>query len=170
MSALRSWDLISTSRSCIRPTTSGWVPSPLRALADDGRDDIVAAEIDAVVSCLDNGQAGMWTATANVGAPIDAPDVVTLTADPTRPPDQVGVAMAALVADNHVAPWVETINVVVGDQVVLSVDRRDVTRDAPITDAQQLRARSAGNPEWLTAVAPQVDRAFVLRCSAQTPL
>ena len=148
----------------------GWVPSPLRALVDDGRDDIVAAEISAVTSCLDNGQDGMWAAAANAGAPITDPDVVTLTADPSRPPDQVGIAMTALAADNHLAPWVETINVVVGGQLVLSVDRRGVARDAPITDAQQLRARSAGNPEWLTAVAPQVDRAFVLRCSAQTPL
>lgn len=148
----------------------GWVPSPLRSLADDGRNDLVKAEVAAVASCLDNGQQGLWVASANTDAPIDDPDVVTLVADPARPPDSVAIAMAALAADNHVAPWVETIEVKVGDQVALIVDRRGVKRDAPIFDAAQLQPRTVGTPQWLVDVAPQVDRAFVLRCSAQTPL
>ena len=148
----------------------GWVPPGLRQLADDGRDDLVTAELDAVTSCLEGDQSGLWSGRSTTGNPLDEIDVATLTADPARPPEQPALAAAALIADNHLAPWIEMIDVTIGDQVVLTVDRRNVARDRPITDADDLRARAVGTPDWLTTVAPQVDKELVLRCSAQTPL
>jgi hypothetical protein len=77
---------------------------------------------------------------------------------------------AALVAHNHLASWVEVIEVAVGDQVVLTIDRNGLPRDEPLTDASVLRDHVAGAPEWLTTVASTVDTETVLSCSARTPL
>ncbi len=62
------------------------------------------------------------------------------------------------------------IEVAVGDQVVLTIDRSGLPREEPLTDASVLRDHVAGAPEWLTTVAPAVDTETVLSCSARTPL
>jgi hypothetical protein len=148
----------------------GWLPPGLRMPVDGARDDLVAAELDAVTACLDGDETGLWTAGYTAGNSLDDADVATLVADPARAPDEPALAAAALAADNHLAPWVELIELRVGDDVVLTVDRRGHAHHQPSTDADALRAAAVATPEWLTTVAPHVDAARVLRCSARTPL
>lgn len=148
----------------------GWVPAGLRSDVDGLRDEIVANELEVATECLSGSQANLWTARYTAANPVDAPDVARLTADPARAPDQNAIAAAALVAHNHLASWVEVIEVAVGDQVVLTVDRSGLPRDEPLTDSAALRDHAAGAPDWLTTVAPTVDTDTVLTCSARSPL
>ncbi len=147
-----------------------FVPVGLRTTVDGLRDDVVADELDALTGCLDGRQKGLWTARYSAGNPLGDADVATLTADPARPPRQSSLAAAALAATNQLAPWVEVVEVNVGEQVMLVVDRRGLAHDEPLTDAALLRSHAVGAPEWLRVVAPSVDAHAVLTCSAQTPL
>ena len=147
----------------------GWVPPGLRTLADGLRDDAVTAELDAVTQCLDGDQSGLWMYRYTVDNPLEESDVATLTADPGRVPDQRALAAAALAAHNHLAPWVEAIQVTVGDDVVLVINRRGLATDEPLIDANELRSHTFGAPAWLSTVSPAVDRGAVLDCSARTP-
>lgn len=148
----------------------GWVPAGLRSDVDGLRDEIVANELEVATECLSGSQVNLWTARYTDANPIDDPDVARLTADPARAPDQKAIAAAALVAHNHLASWVEVIEIAVGDEVVLRVDRSGLPRDEPLTDAAALRKHTAGAPDWLTTVAPNVDTETVLSCSARSPL
>ena len=148
----------------------GWVPPGLRTAADGLRDDIVKAELDGVTHCLSGHHSGLWTYEYTAGNPLNDPDVATLTADPARAPDQQALAAAALAAHNHLAPWVQRLTVTIGNQVILTIDRRGLISDRPLTDATQLRAHATGAPQWLSTVAPTVNRSTVLTCSARTPL
>src|SRR5262249_53946654 len=145
------------------------VPPGLRDLADQGRDEAVTEELGSVTACLDAGQANLWTATYTEANPLDQPDVARLVADASIAQDQRVLATAALVAQDHPAPWVETIVISNGDQVLLTIDRSGIPTDTPLVDAAVLRGHAAGAPEWLATVAPTVDKAFVLDCSARTP-
>src|SRR5262249_5607869 len=136
----------------------GWVPPGLRSLADEARDEAVAEELRSVTHCLDGDQAALWVSSYTDRKPLDAPDAARLTADPARAPSPPVLAAAALVAQNHLAPWVETIEIAVGDKVVLSVDRRGLATDVPLVDASVLRDHTAGAPDWLTTVGTAVDR------------
>ena len=148
----------------------GWLPPGLRTSVDAARDDVVHDELDALTSCLDGGQPGLWVAGYTDGNALADDDVATLVADPARPPDQAALAAAALAADNQLAPWVEGLELRVGDTPVLAVVRDGSGHDQPLTDAAALRERTVGAPEWLVAAAPLVDRDRVLTCSARTPL
>ena len=148
----------------------GWLPPGLRATVDEARDDLVTQELDAVTACISDAQPDLWTSRYTKKNVLTDADVATLVADPATAPDPVALATAALVADNHLAPWVETIDVLVGDQPVLTIARAGHAHDQPVTDAAALRDRAVGAPEWLTTVAPDVDSARVLTCSARTPL
>jgi hypothetical protein len=148
----------------------GWVPAGLRADVDGLRDDVVREEIDDVASCMSGEQPKAWTASYTDANPLDDPDIARFTADPTRLPDQATVAAVALAAHNHLAPWVEAIEIAVGPDVVLAVDRRGLPRAEPLTDAGLLRGHAAGTPDWLVAVAPTVDADRVLTCSARVPV
>jgi hypothetical protein len=148
----------------------GWLPPGLRTSVDAARDDVVREELDALTSCLSGDQSGLWTATYTEGNALTDDDVVTLVADPARAPDQAALATAALAADNQLAPWVEGLELRVGDTPVLHVVRRGQPHDQPLTDAAALRARTVDTPEWLATATPLVDRDRVLTCSARTPL
>ena len=148
----------------------GWVPAGLRADVDGLRDEIVTNELDAATECLSGDQTKLWTATYTTANGVDDPDVARLVGDPARAPDQGAIATAALVAHNHLAPWVETVEIAVGDEVVLTVDRRGMPRDEPLTDAAVLREHAVGTPDWLNAAGPLVNADTVLSCSARTPL
>jgi hypothetical protein len=148
----------------------GWVPPGLRTVVDEGRTDVVNAELDAATACLSGNSRKLWTATYTAGNRTGGPDVATLTADPARAPDQAALAAAALVAHNDLAPWVEEIRIAIGGDVALVVDRHGLPTDTPLTDAAQLRPHTFGAPEWLATVAPAVDAGTVLDCSARTPL
>ena len=93
----------------------GWVPPGLRTSVDGLRDDVVEAELDGITQCLSGDQAGLWTYRNTAGNPSGDADVATLTADPARAPGQPALVAAALVAHNHLAPWVEAIEITVGD-------------------------------------------------------
>ncbi len=147
----------------------GWVPPGLRTIVDQGRDDLVRAELDGVTACLSGDAKGRWTSTYTAGNSLGDPDIATLTADPARAPDQAAIAAAALAAHNHLAPWVEAIRITIGGEVVLVVARKGLPTDAPVTDASTLRAHALGAPEWLTTAGPAVDSGAVLACSARTP-
>jgi len=147
----------------------GWLPPGLRSVVDGLRDDAVDGELGAITGCLSGKDAGLWTYHYTAGNPLDEPDVATLVADPDRAPDQPALAAAALVADNHLAPWVEVVQIAVGDHVVLVVDRRGNEPDQPLTDAADLQPHTLGEPGWLAGAAPVVDSGKVLDCSARTP-
>ena len=148
----------------------GWVPPGLRTVADGLRDDVVKAELDGITECLSGEQAGLWSYRYTADNALGDADVARLTADPARAPDPRALAAAALAAHNHLAPWVEAIEVAVGDEVVLVINRRGLATDEPLTDASALGPHTIGAPEWLSTVAPAVDRGAVLTCSARTPL
>ncbi len=148
----------------------GWVPPGLRTSVDELRDDVVDAELDGITQCLSGDQAGLWTYRYTAGNSAGDADVATLTADPARAPGQPALAAAALVAHNHLAPWVEAIEITVGDDAALMVSRSGLATDQPLVDANDLRAHTIGAPEWVSAVAPSVDHDTVLTCSARTPL
>ena len=149
----------------------GWLPAGVRSTVDDarGRPRRPGAQTRCS-ACLDGGEVGLWTSSYTTGNPLDDDDVVTLTADVARPPVPAALAAAALAADNHLAPWVEVIELRVGAEPLLIVDRTGHAHDQPQTDAAALRPAARGAPEWLTTVAPEVDRRAVLDCSARTPL
>ena len=147
----------------------GWLPPGLRGPVDEARDDVVAQELDAMTDCLNGADAGRWTWHYTSANPLSDDDVATLVVDPARPPDEQTLATAALVADNDLAPWVERVDVLVGDHPALSLAREGFAHDQPITDAAALAQRASGAPAWLATVAPRVDRARVLDCSARTP-
>jgi hypothetical protein len=146
----------------------GWVPVGLRGDVDGLRDQVVQSELGSLTTCLDQGQRGRWTSTYTAGNPLGQPDVARLVADPARAPDPAGLAAAALAAHNVLAPWVETVQVAVGDQTVLVIDRTGDRSDQPVTDPQALVPHAFLPPAWLSTT--RADRDTVLRCSAATPL
>ena len=73
-------------------------------------------------------------------------------------PEPPALAAAVLVAHDHLAPWVEAIEISVGDQPVLMVNRSGLASDQPLLDANELRAHAVRAPEWLSTAAPSVDR------------
>jgi hypothetical protein len=60
----------------------GWVPPGLRGDVDGLRDQLVAAELDALTNCLDQRQPAHWTTTYTAGNSLAQPDVARLVADP----------------------------------------------------------------------------------------
>ena len=148
----------------------GWVPPGLRTSVDGLRDDLVDAELEGVTRRLSGDLPGLWTYRSTAGNPSGDADVATLVADPARAPEQATLAVAALVAHDHLAPWVEAIEISIGDQPVLMVDRSGLATDQPLLDADELRAHAMGAPEWLSTVAPSVDRDTVLRCCGAHPV
>jgi hypothetical protein len=147
----------------------GFVPVGLRSNVDGLRDDVVGAELDALGTCLDDGQAGRWTTTYSAGNALGEPDVATLVAGSANPPTPGELAVAALAAHNQLAPWVEFVDIGVGDQMMLRVERRGFAHDAPVTDGAVLTSHTVGAPPWSPGAVPAVDSHAVLRCSARTP-
>jgi hypothetical protein len=148
----------------------GWLPTGLRAPVDSLRDEVVRSELDAVTSCLHDHQGVSWIGSYTSSTEGGVADVARLTADPAAAPVPSALGAAVLAADNHLAPWVDVVEVAVGDRVVLRVGRHGTPHDRPLTDSTVLRARAEGAPPWLATAAPGVDRATVLACSAGTPL
>ncbi len=146
----------------------GWVPPGLRGSVDSLRDEVVSMEAGAVARCLDGNERGLWIASHTAGNPSSEPDVVRLTADAARAPSPTALASAVLAAHNHLAPWVESVEVAVGGEVVLALDRAGLSRRAPVTTITALLTHATVRPDWLAAVT--VDDATILRCSARTPV
>src|SRR4029453_6619999 len=101
-----------------------WVPAFLRPVADGVRDDMVAAELRTLRSCLSQHQGWDWSAGYTAHNPADQPDVASLSLGGGDSPGPAALVTAVLAADNQLAPWVEVVEIAAGDSVVLALDRR----------------------------------------------
>ncbi|HET9608757.1 MAG TPA: hypothetical protein VFP06_04065 [Acidimicrobiales bacterium] len=142
----------------------GWLPPALRGTADQVRDEVVAAELRAVGSCLTERQGVVWAVRYSHDNPVDAPDVARLSIRDAATPGVL--ATAAVAADNQLAPWVEIVEIVAGDSVVLAYDRGALAHDRVRTDAATLAPGVVTGGNGLPAAAEQVDHSTVLVCSA----
>src|SRR5262245_21177521 len=100
-----------------------WVPAPLRPAADGVRDDIVTAELRTLRSCLSQHTGWDWSVDYTADGTVDDPDVASLSLEGADSPGPSALVTAALAADNQLAPWVELVEIAVGDSVVLALDR-----------------------------------------------
>ena len=124
----------------------------------------LAAELRAVGSCLTERQGVVWAVRYSHDNPVDAPDVARLSVRGAAAPGVL--ATAAVAADNQLAPWVDVVEVAVGDTVVLAYDRGALAHDRVRTDAATLAPGVVTGGNGLPAAAEQVDRSTVLACSA----
>ncbi|MGH9211418.1 MAG: hypothetical protein ACRD2C_12165 [Acidimicrobiales bacterium] len=151
-----------------------WLPGPVRGQADRVRDDIVTAELDAVASCLSRHTDTDWRTSYSVDNPLGDPDVAHLVANrdgSTSTPSSAtphGLATAILATHNLLAPWVETIEVRWAQSDLVRTDRDELSRRAPLTDADQLAPATSTGRHLLDAES--ADRATTLRCSASAVL
>ena len=71
-----------------------------------------------------------------------------------------------MAAHNQLAPWVETIDVRWAGSTLVRIDRHDLPRDHPLTDASELAAAASAGRSLLEDGAGDLDRRTVLHCSA----
>jgi hypothetical protein len=143
-----------------------WVPAPLRPAVDGVRDDVVGAELRALRSCLSRQQGWAWSAGYTADNPIDEPDAARLSVQPGDTPGPATLVTAALAADNQLAPWVEVVEIAVGDSVVLSVDRRGLDHHGVRVDPATLGPGTLSGLDVLLSESATVDRRVALACSA----
>jgi hypothetical protein len=135
----------------------GWAPPRLRDNVDRARDDVVTNELDAAAGCLASRQDIPWQVAYTGGNPVGERDVARLTTN-RGPVDAGDAATAAVAVHNQLAPWVEELQVVVDDAVVLTVDRTELSHTRPVDAASAVA--DTGD------AAIGFDRALALRCSA----
>ena len=160
----------------VGPRTSGgiltghdglaWVPAPLRPAVDGVRDDVVTAELRAVRSCLSRHQGWAWSVAYTADNPIDDPDVARLSVGRGDTPGPSALVTAALAADNQLAPWVEVVEIAVGDAVVLELDRRELGHHGVRLDPATLGPGIVSGGDVLLSGSGAVDRQVTLACSA----
>jgi hypothetical protein len=143
-----------------------WVPAPLRPAADGVRDDVVAAELRTLRSCLSRHQGWDWSVGYTADAPVDQPDVARLSLGRGDSPGPSAVVTAALAADNQLAPWVEVVEIAVGESVVLTLDRRELDHHGVRVDPATLGPGIVSGGDLLLSGAAAVDRRVALACSA----
>jgi hypothetical protein len=143
-----------------------WVPAPLRPAADGVRDDVVTAELRALRSCLSQHQGLDWSLSYTADSPVDDPDVASLSVGGDDSPRPSALVAAALAADNQLAPWVEVVEIAVGDSVVLAVDRRELDHHGVRVDPATLGPGIVAGGDVLLSGGPAVDRRVALACSA----
>jgi hypothetical protein len=143
-----------------------WVPAPLRPAADGVRDDVVAAELRALRSCLSRQQGWDWSAGYTADNPVDQPDVASLSLGGGDSPGPSALVTAALAADNQLAPWVEMVEIAVGDSVVLTLDRRELDHHGVRVDPATLGPGTVSGGDLLLSGAAAVDQGVALACSA----
>jgi hypothetical protein len=91
--------------------------------------------------------------------------VVTLRPGRTIP-DAAEVVTALAAVHNQLAPWVEGIEVVSGDEVVAAVDRAGLPTAGPVADPASVERAATAGDDLLRAGAGGFDRQVALRCSA----
>jgi hypothetical protein len=143
-----------------------WLPAPLRPVADGVRDDVVAAELRTLQSCLSQHQGWDWSAGYTADNPADQPDVASLSLGGGDSPGPSALVTAALAADNQLAPWVEMVEIAVGDSVVLTLDRRELDHHRVRVDPATLGPGLVSGGDVLLSGGPDVDRRVALACSA----
>jgi hypothetical protein len=143
-----------------------WVPAPLRPAADGVRDDVVTAELRALRSCLSQHQGLDWSLSYTADSPVDDPDIASLSVGGGDSPRPSALVTAALAADNQLAPWVEVVEIAVGDSVVLALDRRELDHHGVRVDPATLGPGIVAGGDVLLSGGPAVDRRVALACSA----
>jgi hypothetical protein len=144
-----------------------WVPAPLRPAADGVRDDVVAAELRALGSCLSRHQGREWSVGYTADSSVDDPDVATLSLEGGEDsPGASALVTAALAADNQLAPWVELVEIAVSDSVVLALDRREFDHHGVRVDPATLGPGIVSGGDVLLSGGAAVDRRAALACSA----
>jgi hypothetical protein len=143
-----------------------WAPAPLRPAVDGVRDEVVSAELRALRSCLSGHQRRVWSVAYTTDNPIDDPDVARLSVGPGDPPGPSALVEAVLAADNQLAPWVEVVEVAVGDDIVLELDRRELGHHGVRLDPATLGPGIVSGGDVLLSGSAAVDRRVALDCSA----
>jgi hypothetical protein len=143
-----------------------WVPAFLRPVADGVRDDMVAAELRTLRSCLSQHQGWDWSAGYTAHNPADQPDVASLSLGGGDSPGPAALVTAALAADNQLAPWVEVVEIAAGDSVVLALDRRELDHHTVRVDPATLGPGIVSGGDVLLSGGAAVDRRVALACSA----
>jgi hypothetical protein len=143
-----------------------WVPGPLRPAVDGVRDDVVTAELRTLRSCLSRHQGWAWSVAYTADNPIDDPDIAHLSLGRGGTPGPSALATAALAADNQLAPWVEVVQIAVGDTVVLALDRRELDHHGVRVDPATLGPGIVSGGDVLLTGSAAVDRRVALACSA----
>jgi hypothetical protein len=143
-----------------------WVPARLRPAVDGVRDDVVAAELRALRSCLSRRQALVWSADHTADNPIGDLDVARLSLGRGDTPRPSALVTAALAADNQLAAWVEVVEITVGDAVVLELDRRELGHHGVRLDAATLVPGIVSGGDVALSGSAAVDRRVAIACSA----
>lgn len=143
-----------------------WVPARFRPAVDGVRDDVVDAELRALRSCLNEHQEMAWSVGYTADNPIDAPDVARLSLRSGDEPGPAALVTAALAADNQLAPWVEVVEIAVGDAVVLELDREELSHHGVRVDPATLGRGIVTGGGVAVAGGAGVDRRVALVCSA----
>jgi hypothetical protein len=143
-----------------------WVPAPLRPAVDGVRDDVVTAELRTLRSCLSRHQGWAWSVGYSADNPIDDPDIARLSLGRGDAPGPSALVTAALAADNQLAPWIEVIQIAVGDSVVLALDRRELDHHGVRVDPATLGPGIVSGGDVLLSGSAAVDRRVALACSA----
>jgi len=160
----------------VGPRTSGgvltgadglaWAPTGLRPAVDRVRDDVVAAELRALGSCLTDHQEMVWSVDYTADNPIDAPDVARLSVGRSDGLGSAALVSAALAADNQLAAWVEVVEIAVDDTVVVELDRRSLGHHGVRVDPATLGPDVVTGGGVAVAGGAGVDRSVALACSA----
>ena len=143
-----------------------WVPAHFRPAVDRVRDDVVAAELRSLRSCLTDHQAIGWSVDYTADNAVGAPDVARLSAGRGSEPGPAALVTAALAADNQLAPWVEVVEIAVGDAVVLELDRQALGHHGVRVDPATLGPGIVSGGGVAVAGGAGVDRRVALVCSA----
>ena len=130
------------------------------------RDDVVTAELRTLRSCLSRHQGWAWSAGYTANNPVDDPDVARLSLGREEMPGPSALVTAAVAADNQLAPWVELVEIAVGDSVVLELDRRALAHHGVRLDPATLGPGIVSGGDVLLSGSPAVDRRMALACSA----
>jgi hypothetical protein len=143
-----------------------WVPAPWRPAVDGVRDDVVAAELRTLQSCLAAHQEIGWSVDYTADNPVGARDVARLSLGGGDEPDPAALVTAALAADNQLAPWVEVVEITHGDTVVLELDRQALGHHGVRVDPATLGPGIVSGGGVAVAGGAAVDRGVALVCSA----
>jgi hypothetical protein len=142
-----------------------WVPAGVRPTVDGVRDDVVGAELRALRSCLTEHQGIAWSVDHTTGD-VDGTDVARLSIGGDEQPRPATLVTATLAADNQLAPWVEVVEIAVGDAVVLQLDRQALHHHGVRVDPATLGPGIVSGAGVAVAGATGVDRRVALVCSA----
>lgn len=144
----------------------GWAPMRARPAVDDVRDLIVDAELRALGSCLTEHQGLVWSVDYSADNALDAPDVARLSLGSTAEPEPAALVTALVAADNQLAPWVEVVELAIGDTVVVAMDRQALSHDSVRVEAATLDPAIVIGGDVAAAGAAGYDRTQALACSA----